>query len=82
MRSLEQALTGSPNRRALDDEQASKCAWTNRHERPLQLALWVVDNFTRINDTTSHTVDDAVLVAVAHPLQRDQRNTDIAAQLS
>ena len=79
--SREDALTGLLNRRALDEELATECARADRHERPLALALLDVDNFKRINDTKSHSVGDAVLVAIAQQLQRERRKTDIVARL-
>ncbi len=79
--SREDALTGLLNRRALDEALASECARADRHERPLALALLDVDNFKRINDTKSHAVGDAVLVAIAQQLQRERRSSDIVARL-
>lgn len=79
--SREDALTGLLNRRALDEELASKCTRADRHKRPLALALLDVDNFKRINDTKSHAVGDAVLVAIARQLQRERRKTDVVARL-
>ncbi len=75
------ALTGLLNRRALDEALTSECARADRHERPLALALLDVDNFKRINDTKSHAVGDAVLVAIAQRLRNDRRNCDIVARL-
>ena len=79
--SREDALTGLLNRRALDTELARECSRAQRHARPLALALLDVDNFKRINDTRSHAVGDAVLVAIAGQMQHARRKTDIAARL-
>lgn len=79
--SREDALTGLLNRRALDTELARECARAERYARPLSLALLDVDNFKRINDTRSHAVGDAVLVAIAGQLQHARRKTDIVARL-
>ena len=79
--SREDALTGLLNRRALDEELESECARADRHGRPLALALLDVDNFKRINDTKSHAVGDAVLVAIARQLQNQRRKSDIVARL-
>ncbi len=79
--SREDALTGLLNRRALDTELARECSRAERHVRPLALMLLDVDNFKRINDTRSHAVGDAVLVAIARQLQQARRKSDIVARL-
>ena len=79
--SREDALTGLLNRRALDAELARECSRAERHVRPLALVLLDVDNFKRINDTRSHAVGDAVLVAIARQLQQARRKSDIVARL-
>lgn len=79
--SREDALTGLLNRRALDTELARELSRALRHARPLALALLDVDNFKRINDTRSHAVGDAVLMAIARQLQQKRRKSDIVARL-
>ena len=74
-------LTGLLNRRALDEALDRECARAERHCRPLAPALLDVDNFTRINDTFSHAVGDAVLVAISACLLQSRRRSDYAARL-
>lgn len=79
--SREDPLTGLMNRRALDAELSRECMRAARHGRPLALALLDIDDFKRINDTFSHAVGDAVLVAVARCLDATRRSSDMVARL-
>ena len=56
-------------------------ARAERYGRPLALALLDIDNFEHINDTRSHAVGDAVLVAVAQCLRDARRQSDVVARL-
>ena len=56
-------------------------ARAERYGRPLALALLDIDNFEQINDTRSHAVGDAVLVAVAQCLRDARRQSDVVARL-
>jgi diguanylate cyclase (GGDEF)-like protein/PAS domain S-box-containing protein len=55
------ALTGLPNRRALDDQLPREMARARRSETPLCLAIVDIDNFKTYNDTHGHLAGDAVL---------------------
>ncbi len=79
--SHEDPLTGLLNRRALDAQLERECALADQHARPLTLALLDIDNFKRINDSKSHAVGDAVLVAIASALRQGRRRSDIVARL-
>lgn len=55
------ALTGLPNRRALDDQLPREMARAMRAGSPLCLAIVDVDNFKSYNDTHGHLAGDKVL---------------------
>ena len=59
------ALTGLPNRRALQASVAERCP---RGERQLALLLLDLDRFRNVNDALGHRVGDRLLVEVAHRL--------------
>lgn len=80
--SLEDSLTGIPNRRALDRKLAAHGATSvpDRHETCL--ALIDVDRFKQVNDTYSHQVGDAVLKVVADVISSAVRAGDFVARLA
>jgi diguanylate cyclase (GGDEF)-like protein/PAS domain S-box-containing protein len=55
------ALTGLPNRRALDDQLPQEMARTLRAGTELCLAIVDIDHFKAYNDTHGHLAGDAVL---------------------
>jgi diguanylate cyclase (GGDEF)-like protein len=55
------ALTGLPNRRALDDQLPREMARALRSELPLCLAIIDIDHFKAYNDTHGHLAGDAIL---------------------
>jgi len=74
--SLEDPLTGLPNRRRLDvaflDLLTSKA--------PFVLAMIDVDHFKQVNDRFSHPVGDAVLRAIADLLAGGARHDDLVVR--
>lgn len=70
----EDALTGLPNRRRVDE---ALVAWP----RPLWVALLDVDHFKRVNDDFSHAVGDEVLRQLGRLLRTSCRPQDLAARL-
>jgi len=78
-RSMQDPLTGLPNRRgamaAIDD------LWFTPAGHSHAVLLVDIDNFKRINDTRGHQVGDEVLRALARALQGSVRPGDITARL-
>ena len=69
-------LTGTLNRRGIDEafrQEASRC---DRHNVQLCVAIIDLDNFKSINDTLGHQSGDNVLVHVADVVRTTLRPTD------
>jgi diguanylate cyclase (GGDEF)-like protein len=77
---MEDALTGLPNRRALEARLETDFGRPMQAERCL--ALVDVDRFKDINDRHSHQVGDEVLQAVAAAFRRNVREADFCARLA
>ena len=73
-------LTGSLNRKGLDEAMAREIARSRRQGSPLCLALLDIDNFTSINDRLGHTVGDAALVHLAQVTREVMRPQDLLAR--
>lgn len=74
------ALTGLPNRRALDDELNRRIASYRRQGTPLGVLLVDVDRFKGVNDRYGHLVGDHVLKSVADALRQAVRDCDLLAR--
>jgi diguanylate cyclase (GGDEF)-like protein len=62
------ALTGLPNRRALDDYLVRECHAMERTGHPLTVMMLDIDHFKLFNDTLGHPQGDQALRAVAQAL--------------
>ena len=74
------ALTGLPNRRALDAAVAKAIA-NRKPEELVAVYMLDLDGFKRVNDEFGHDVGDALLVEVARRLQAHLRSSDLVARL-
>lgn len=63
------AMTGLPNRRALDEQMEQRFARFRDGGSPFSLALIDVDHFKRINDSHGHLGGDGVLQRIAQWLE-------------
>ncbi|HMM51174.1 MAG TPA: GGDEF domain-containing protein [Burkholderiaceae bacterium] len=79
--SLEDPLTGLPNRRHFERELASLLRPGQQLAEPLSIALIDVDRFKEINDLHSHVLGDRVLKALADLIGAQVRQGDLPARL-
>lgn len=69
-------LTGLRNRRAIMERLAELSALSERHGRPLSIALVDLDHFKRINDEAGHLAGDHVLREVTATIDGLLRTAD------
>ncbi len=75
------ALTGQPNRRALDVLLAQQIEAANGNAGlPLSVLLLDIDHFKRINDVHGHGIGDDALRAFARRVQSQLREGDVCAR--
>jgi diguanylate cyclase (GGDEF)-like protein len=78
---LTDALTGLPNRRAVEDWVNRQLQGAARHGFPLWVVLTDLDHFKKINDTYGHAVGDTVLKEFASVLKSSTRQSDMCARI-
>jgi len=76
----EDQLTGTLNRRGLDDAFEREAARTERQRSPLCLALLDIDNFKQLNDTHGHQAGDDALVYLVTMVKDTIRPNDAVAR--
>ncbi|HEX7649141.1 MAG TPA: diguanylate cyclase [Noviherbaspirillum sp.] len=73
----EDQLTGSLNRRGLDDVFEREFARSERRNSPLCIALLDLDDFKRLNDTYGHTAGDEALIHLVRVVKDTLRTMDV-----
>jgi diguanylate cyclase len=73
-------LTGTLNRKGLDEAMEREIARSRRLGSPLCLALLDLDNFKALNDRVGHTGGDAALVHLAQVTREVMRPQDLLAR--
>jgi diguanylate cyclase (GGDEF)-like protein len=76
-RATRDGMTDLPNQRAFSDELPEAISSASRHQEPLALAVFDIDDFKYLNDRYGHLHGDAVIKRVADAL-RDRRPSDRA----
>ena len=70
------SLTGTANRRAMDESMPQIMEKARSSDLPLSLIMLDIDYFKRINDEYGHAVGDRVLITVAECICANTRSTD------
>jgi diguanylate cyclase (GGDEF)-like protein/PAS domain S-box-containing protein len=78
---LHDALTGLPNRTALEAHLLSSIAATRRDGTVAAVLLIELDRFKSINDTLGHRAGDALIRAVAERLSHIRHSADFLARI-
>lgn len=78
---LHDALTGLPNRRALEESLQAAVGAARRHGHALTVCMLDLDGFKLLNDLRGHLAGDAVLARVGATLREELRVEDVAARL-
>jgi diguanylate cyclase (GGDEF)-like protein len=78
---LTDALTGLPNRRAVDVWASRQLSAAARHGFPFWVVMADLDLFKKVNDTYGHDAGDIVLRTFAEILKTSTRQSDICARL-
>lgn len=73
----EDQLTGSLNRRGLDDVFEREIARSDRRKAPLCIALLDLDDFKRLNDTHGHQAGDEALIHLVRVIKDTLRSMDV-----
>lgn len=76
----EDQLTGSLNRRGLDDVMEREMARADRRGTPLCAALLDLDDFKRLNDTHGHQAGDGALKHLVKIVKDTLRSMDVIAR--
>lgn len=76
----EDQLTGSLNRRGLDDVFERELARSERRKSPLCIAMLDLDDFKRLNDTHGHTAGDQALIYLVKVVKDTLRTMDVIAR--
>lgn len=77
---MQDTLTGIPNRMAYDERLELSVATFKRHSVPFVLVVWDIDYFKKVNDRYGHSAGDQVLKLVASILNKNMRDIDFLAR--
>jgi two-component system, cell cycle response regulator len=78
---LTDALTGLPNRRAVDSWVQHQISAAARHKFPLWVVMADLDHFKKINDTHGHEMGDTVLRSFAEIVRSNTRQSNMCGRL-
>jgi diguanylate cyclase (GGDEF)-like protein len=76
----EDALTGLPNRRQLEQALGARVAEASRYGRRLAVLFIDLDNFKQINDSFGHETGDELLTVTAERMRQSLREFDLLAR--
>ncbi len=75
------ALSGLPNRRALEERLGRETALARAQGTKLSAVVLDIDHFKKVNDSFGHPAGDAVIVEVAARLRQAARQNEIVARV-
>ena len=78
---LTDALTGLPNRHAIETWAAGQLSGAARHKFSCWVVVADLDHFKQVNDTFGHDAGDAVLQKVSKILKANTRASDLCGRL-
>jgi len=73
-------LTGTLNRRGMDEALEREFSRADRHDTILCIALMDIDHFKKLNDSLGHTAGDQALVHFTNVIKGVLRSTDVLAR--
>lgn len=73
-------LTGTLNRRGMDEAFEREFSRSERSSTPISVALLDIDHFKKLNDTLGHDAGDEALVHLAKVVKMALRPTDVLAR--
>jgi len=76
----EDQLTGSLNRRGLEDVFEREMARCERRNSPLCISMLDLDDFKRLNDTYGHAAGDEALIHLVRVIKETLRTLDVIAR--
>ena len=79
-RAREDQLTGTLNRRGLDEAYKREAARADRQSSPMCVALLDIDNFKKLNDTLGHQAGDEALMHIVQVIKEHLRPADALAR--
>ncbi|QIB65029.1 GGDEF domain-containing protein [Kineobactrum salinum] len=77
----EDALTGLPNRRSIDETLRQTLLRARRHDEKFAVLIMDLNRFKAVNDSLGHQAGDTLLIEVARRLRQFVRKTDFAGRL-
>lgn len=76
----EDYLTGTLNRRGMEDALEREFSRADRHNTALSIAMMDIDHFKKINDQLGHGTGDQALAHFANVIKAVKRSTDVLAR--
>lgn len=76
----EDYLTGTLNRRGMDEALTREFGRADRHNTALSVAMMDIDHFKKINDSLGHNTGDEALAHFAKVIKDVKRATDVLAR--
>ena len=76
----EDYLTGTLNRRGMDEALEREFSRADRHSTELSIAMMDIDHFKKLNDSLGHNTGDEALAHFAKVIKNVKRTTDVLAR--